>query len=227
MSQQLNLLNPRLQRRRDALSLSLVALVLLAVLLVEAALASYAAYQRISVTGQEAALQAENKNLQQQVEAISKSLAERKPSARLADDIVQFNAAIQPREEALGKLKSMEEASGNYANTLRGFSRQSMEGVWLTDFSASANDLTIRGRLTDSALLPVYVRRLNEEPAFKGRRFAALDMKGVEPPPLEKPAAGSLPPASAKPVVRLPPYVEFALQGTLLPAQATKPGSGG
>lgn len=224
MSQQLNLLNPRLQRHRDFLSLHLVGAVVLAMLLVEIALASYAGYQRRILAAEELLLQTESKNLQSQVELASKTLAERKPSAKLTAEVQQFAAMLQPREEVLARLKATGEVGVGFSETLRGFSRQVMEGVWLTDFSASASDLTIRGRLVDAALLPGYVKRLNEEPAFKGRHFAALDMKGFEPPPVDTTAVPAPPPA--KPVARVLPYVEFALQGSLSGASGTKSGGG-
>ena len=78
----------------------------------------------------------------------------------------------------------------------------------LFGFAFAQKNIEIRGRLTDPALLPVYIGRLNAEPAFAGRRFAALDMKGVEPAPAsaETPAA---PPARA---AVLPRHTEFVLR---------------
>lgn len=215
MSQQVNLLNPRLQRKRDALSLNVVALGLLAIVIIEGALSGYALWYSQTLQKQEAALKAQNQTLLAEVEATRKLLAERKPSAALAKEIGGFAAIIGPREEALEKLRNINAAEGVYSNVMRGFARQAIEGVWLTEFSASASDLTIRGRLSDSALLPAYVRRLNEEPAFKGRRFLALDMKSVEPLPEKDrtPVPGS--PQAGKATPPALPYIEFALQGVL------------
>jgi hypothetical protein len=56
-------------------------------------------------------------------------------------------------------------------------------------------------------LLPVYINRLNDEPAFAGRRFASLDMKGVDPAD-DKSDTGQAA-AKAKPVSR---FTEFALR---------------
>ena len=61
-------------------------------------------------------------------------------------------------------------------------------------------------------MLPKYIKRLNDEPAFAGRRFATLDMKGVDPVN-DKPEAGQVvnkAPAS-------PPYTEFTLRTEQLP----------
>jgi hypothetical protein len=80
----------------------------------------------------------------------------------------------------------------------------------------------MRGRLLDPALLPAYIRRLNGEPAFRGRHFAALDMQGVLPPPV---VAGqtSVPVPAAPPPLGPTRYTEFALKATT----GTTPGQGG
>jgi len=234
MSQQVNLLNPRLQRKRDALSLNVVALGLLAIVIIEAALSGYALLYSQTLQKQEVALKAQNQTLLAEVEATRKLVAERKPSVALAKEIGGFSAIIGPREEALERLRNINAAEGVYSNVMRGFARQAIEGVWLTEFSASAGDLTIRGRLSDSALLPAYMRRLNEEPAFKGRRFLALDMKSVEPVPEKDRAAvpGGLPVSLpvGKAVPPALPYIEFSLQGilpTIVPVVPATAKSGG
>jgi hypothetical protein len=63
---------------------------------------------------------------------------------------------------------------------LRALSRQHLDGLWLTGLSIgeAGGDLEIRGRMSSQALLPEYLRRLEREPVFQGRQFAALDMQG-------------------------------------------------
>ncbi len=70
--------------------------------------------------------------------------------------------------------------SGGFGEMMQGFSRQVTEGVWLTGFGLAHEGIEIRGRLLDPAMLPIYINRLNADPAFSGRRFSALEMKGVE-----------------------------------------------
>ena len=92
-----------------------------------------------------------------------------------------------------------------FAEPLRALANLAMPGVWITGFvwDAASNDMEIRGRTTDPALLPEYIQRLNREPALRGRAFAALNIAEGKP---EQPAAGS--PATAS---RLPPFHEFTL----------------
>lgn len=224
--QQINLLNPVLRQRRDALSLALVLGGCLLVLLVEAGFFAAARYQNTQLSQRETALSDEVKAMQLGVGTLEKNIAERKPNARLAADLSALQATIAPRQEALAKLQQANADEARISEALRGFSRQSLSGVWLTEVAVHGNELLIRGRLLEAALLPVYIRRLNGEPAFHGRSFASLEMKGVEAAPLPPPAltvpvvsalllGTAAPAAVVKPPLRQPAYVEFALQSSL------------
>ena len=58
----------------------------------------------------------------------------------------------------------------------RAFSRQHVEGVWLTafDIAAGGSDLTIAGRAVSADLIPAYLQRLNKEAPMQGRQFASV-----------------------------------------------------
>jgi Tfp pilus assembly protein PilN len=69
----------------------------------------------------------------------------------------------------------------HYSDYLLALSRQTRSGLWLTGFSIAADgrSLDLNGRMTDPAQLTGYLRRLNEEPLFKGREFAELSLKAA------------------------------------------------
>jgi hypothetical protein len=60
-------------------------------------------------------------------------------------------------------------------------SHQAQPNVWITGFSVAEDGdaLEIAGGLTDAALLPGYLRALDQEPQFKGRQFAQLSVKAT------------------------------------------------
>ena len=70
------------------------------------------------------------------------------------------------------------------------------------------------------SLLPAYIRKPNGEPAFKGRSFAALDMRagtseasaGAAPVPSSASGSGGAAPVAQSP--SLPRFTEFALQAS-------------
>lgn len=77
-------------------------------------------------------------------------------------------------------------ASAGYTPFFMALSRQSQPAVWITGFSVGAGSgpagstIEIQGGMTDAAMLPAYLQRLNQEPAFKGRQFARLQLAQAE-----------------------------------------------
>lgn len=89
------------------------------------------------------------------------------------------------------------------ADYFMALARQAQGSVWITGFSISDNGaaLEIEGRVTETDLLPGYLRQLTREPRFKGRAFAQMQLSGNE-------RQGGAP----------LPYTEFALRSR--PSQA-------
>lgn len=209
MSQQINLLLPELRPRFDWLALPVVAGVGVVGLLLVVLLTSLGVMRVNALRENEAALRNQLAALQQQVQSLAQSLAARQGDSTLDKQLAGIRTAVAQRQEVLRVVTQGDLPSSHaYSGLLQGFSRQIVEGVWLTGFSFAHKNIEIRGRLTDPALLPVYINRLNDEAAFAGRRFAALDMKGVDPVE-EKPAAAG---AVALKTAALPRFTEFALR---------------
>jgi len=212
MSQQINLLLPELKPRFDWLALPVVAGAGLVGLLLVVALASAAAWRLDGLKARESALRGELASLQQQMQVLGQRLGERKGDAMLDKLLDTARTAVTQRQQVLnivaqGDLPSTQAYSGLF----QGFSRQVVEGAWLTGFGFAEKDIEIRGRLTDPALLPAYIGRLNAEPAFAGRRFATLDMKAIDPAAERREATG-VPVAASVARPTLPRYTEFVLR---------------
>lgn len=182
MSQQINLLLPELKPRFDWLALPVVAGAGLVGLLLVVALASVSAWRLDGLKARQGALRGELATLQQQMQVLGAQLGARKGDPLLDQQLEAARAAVLQRQQVLDIV-----AQGNlpvtqaYSGLFQGFSRQVVEGAWLTGFGFAGKDVEIRGRLADPALLPAYIGRLNGEPAFNGRTFATLDMKAVDP----------------------------------------------
>ena len=210
MSQQINLYEARLRPRRDLLTGRRlgVALGLLLVLIVAAG-----ALARVAAERSEAELrgvQAELTASQEKLAALTKTLSASKVSARLQAQINDARMPLAARQAVMTLLDSGQLGNREgFSAILSGFSRQTSNDLWLTGFSVSlgGQEIEIRGRSLDAAGLPGYLQRLAAESAFKGRRFAALDMRRVDPAQ-DKPAEGAAPAASPA----LPRHVEFVLR---------------
>lgn len=208
MSQQINLLLPELRPRFDWMALPVVAAVAMVVLVLTVAMGSFAALKVNQLKAQDAELGGQLLGLQQQIQSLGQSLAARQGDPGLPAEIAATRLGVTQRQEVMAVIGegSVGDGSG-FSGLLQGFSRQVVDGVWLTGFSLAVKDVEIRGRLTDPSLLPVYINRLNDEPAFAGRRFASLDMKGVDPANDKSDAV-----EAASKVKPGNPYTEFALR---------------
>ncbi|WP_310491472.1 PilN domain-containing protein [Dechloromonas sp.] len=215
MSQQINLLLPALRPRFDWLALPVVAGVALAGLVLISILAMLGLTQAATLKASEAEIKNQLAAVQQQVQTLGQSLAARQGDTSLDRQIATARLALTQRQEVLAVIAQGDITQGSaYSGLLQGFSRQTVDGVWLVGFGFADKEIEIRGRLLDPALLPTYINRLNDEPAFAGRRFATLDMKGFDPADDKR---GDSPPSVKTKVPAR--YTEFALRTELIAGQ--------
>lgn len=185
MSQQINLLNPAFRKVFDWLTATPLAIATCVLLVV---LGSATAWATIRADKQEQAASERAKALkdaQDRLVAMGKLIAESKPNAELANELGNAVALLRSREEIIRVLDGgVIGSTTGFAEFLRGFARQTPTGLWLTGFTigAAGSEMEIRGRMTNPAALPEYIRRLKTEPVFQGRGFAALT--------IQRPAAG-------------------------------------
>jgi len=213
MSQQINLYDPALQKQRDWLALANVATAGMLLLLAVAALGALARHEVPRLTAQTAANDAQLKAAKEQLTVLGQQVAGRKPDPRLEQMLGVAHLLLSARSEVLTTLQQrLGPEAVSYAEYLRGFSRQSLAGLWLTEFSfAAGGGMEIRGRTVDPALLPEYIRQLGRERAFQGHTFAALQLGEGKPDA----AVGAPPPATAATTVAMAttkaPFHEFML----------------
>ena len=138
--------------------------------------------------------------------------AERDQVKRLRD----HEAAVQ-RLQGLLDNGSAGRREG-YAAHLEALARQTHPAVWITGLTLQGSDdaIELRGRMTDPAVLPDYLRSLQSEPRFKGRAFATLQ---IRPGGSGSPATDGLElePASQ------PNYSEFTLSSQAPRTEPAKP----
>lgn len=224
VTQQINLYDPRLRPRRELATARNLGLGAAALLVLTTALALYLSSEAARTTAAHRALQSEVQAEQERVQMLTKANAERRVSPDLAAEMANTKALLATREEVMEVLDSgrLGNTSG-FSETMYGFARLATSDVWLTGFSVSAGgeNIEIRGRMLDPAKLPAYVQRLSKEPVFHGRRFAALDMRSVEPElsAPESAAAGAVVPVASAQPAALQRFVEFVLRSAnMLPS---------
>jgi hypothetical protein len=189
MSQNINLFNPAFRKQRQLVTLATVLQCLGVVL---AVLLGYHYYLLQQVKGLTAELQSAEGLLKSQrayVDKVKTISAAPKADAQIDIDIARYEAELKSARDAMAALKGG--AFGNqqgFAEYLRAFSRQSLNGLWLTGFTITgAGELEIRGRVLTPDLVPSYIQRLNKEEVLAGRSFARLEMNR---PKREAPGVG-------------------------------------
>jgi len=215
MSQQINLVLPALRPRFDWLALPVVGGAALAGIVLISLMALLGISRSAELRASETEIKSQLAAVQQQVQVLGQSLAARQGDTSLDRQIAASRLGLTQRQEVLAVIAQGDVTQGNaYSGLLQGFSRQTVEGVWLVGFGFADKAIDIQGRLLDPALLPTYINRLNNEPAFAGRRFAALDMKGFDPADKKRTDM----PSSDKTIVPAR-YTEFALRTELVADQ--------
>ena len=202
MTQNINLFHAGLRHVRPKLSFALLtrcvaggaALILVIYALVE--------FQVTSLNRELRRVQEQLKAEQAEALKVAGQRSASKPDPQLEAEIAKLQGELKQAQQTMSALNA-----GNFgdrkgfAQYLNAFSRQSIDGVWLTGFTITGGgDIEINGRTLRPDLVPVYIQRLNEEEVLAGRSFARLEMKRPETEA-----------ASDKKPAALAPYLEFTL----------------
>jgi len=205
MSQYINLLGPAFRKQRLLLNLPralmLTGLALIAMVILQA-------YDQVRVDG----LQQELTSAQGLLNAQStytdrlKGTAATPVASALDTEIRGLEMDLKAARDSIAVLESG--ALGNrdgFARYLQAFSRQIVDGLWLTGFSVGgAGDVLIQGRVLQPELVPAYIQKLNVEPALQGREFSTLELRRPQPAAASTAAPGT-------PQSGTPRFLEFSL----------------
>lgn len=184
MSQQINLFNPGFRKQAFSFTSATAMLYGVGIAVAIAALgAVYENYRLRAVQSQAQAADQAYKAITATSDRLIAELAVRqKPNAPLEAALVALDAQLKDRQEIIQTLKSG--AVGNtdgFSDYMRAFSRQSINGLWLTAFDIAGNELALQGRTLSADLVASYLKQLNQEKALQGCRFAALRISQPQP----------------------------------------------
>jgi hypothetical protein len=219
--QYINLYPAALRRQSPPLSATQLALASLVLVAALGAWSMVARGQAQALARQAADLDAQIAADRERVTALGKEMGARKGDPLLAAQLAGAESLLAARREAIAVLEQGRIGnSAGFSDYLRAFSRQTLNGLWLTGFDISAGgaEMSIAGRTVDAELLPRYVRRLNAEQAFRGRSFAQLAMKSASGEQAAAAPAGDRGKDAAG-----PRYVEFRLATQDGAAAETRP----
>lgn len=203
MSLQINLLNPLLKKQPSYFSLLTMLQALGFIILGSLLFYGYAAYQERLLNKQ--FIEDTNRFDAEKARMIllEAEFSPQQTSQTLQDDVQQLEKKLAAQAELIETMKAS--AGGNtsgYSEYMRAFSRQVVQGLWLTGFKVSGDgaEISLSGAVLNPELLPVYIQRLGKEKIMHGKTFSTLQIQ----------ASAVKDPNHASPSR----YVEFTLHST-------------
>jgi hypothetical protein len=177
MSQQINLFDARFRLERPHFSAATMALAVLAISLLMSGIAALYAVQNRALEATLAQTEQRVVGLRAQMMRFARDAGEQGRSTALSDEVARLEEQLRARRGLLKGIQGGASASAEgFSPYLTALARQTMQGVWLTgvEVSAASGELVLRGRVSDSELMPIYIQRLNREPLFQGRAVREL-----------------------------------------------------
>ncbi len=191
MSQQINLFNPIFLKQRKYFSTVAMLQALGLLLLGSTLVAIYANFQVSALSKQAAISTAQLSTSQAQLAKITAEYGPRQKNKALENQLQQAEAEMQSLKQVFNVLQKgdMGNTKG-YSGYFRAFSRQIVDGVWLTSVSlvGAGNEVELQGRALQPDLVPTYMNHLKREPVMQGKSFGTLEM---QVPQVEQAAAKS------------------------------------
>ena len=232
MSQQINLINTALIKQKNYLTPATIGLAYLGMCACMVGWYVFSMQQVTTLTVQRDKATTELTQLQASLTQATAARAPRASNPVLIEMLKKLEDQQQMQAKVLNIVEQSKAKSGaGLADTMRGFAKQALEGVWLTGFSVDTQGhaMTLRGRSARADLLPIYIDQLGQAAVFTGQSFGGLQIKRPEVKPT--PAATSNP-ANNNAVgavttltasqMQSPEYLEFELQAIKVKPEEVK-----
>ena len=183
MSQQTNLFDPRFRPQKPHFSAKTMALALVALTALAVVLQALYAQQNRSLQSALAQTDRRAGELREQTMRFAREFGDQGRSTVLAEEMARVEEQLRMRRALVEGMQGGDGVNAEgFSPFLTALARQTMNGVWLTGVSLDPRlgELVIRGRVSEGDLVPAYIRRLNQEPLFKGRAVTELRLAAKE-----------------------------------------------
>jgi hypothetical protein len=174
VSQQINLVNPLLLKKRYAFGLREMALGLGLILAGVLAWAAVLHHQADTLEARAAEQETLHAEAQRQLDEMH-ALARRPVSALLTERLAAVQLQVAQREALLATLSStLDTTSTGFSGRLRALALGRIEGVWLNGFTLAHERVELRGSALHAGLLGEYLDRLGRQPPFAHMKFSGM-----------------------------------------------------
>jgi hypothetical protein len=184
--QQINLYQPLFRKRKVPFAAATIGKILGLLVLVYALIYGAFLWQVSGLDEQLEQARANRDALQERVAKLRKQLPHRESSLALEQRLQQLLAQRKASRDVLLKLKNeMQQDAIPFSSYFTGLARQDMNGLWLTSIriGAAGEELQLGGGVSTPELVPKFLVKLSDEPAFKGRTFQVLQLNRQEQEP--------------------------------------------
>lgn len=188
MSQQINLYQPALRKRRALFSIWL-AMQITGVFII--GLAGMYGYEQRQVAVREEQIVVLEQQLRQLVARQQSMSAQQQPvpSRHLEQQVREAEQELAQKQRLAESLaaRPVAAASTGFSGHLTALARQRLNGLWLTQIIVQDNgSVTLEGAAEEPELVPRYLDRLGREAAFQGTEFVYLNLvRGEEKTPAQ------------------------------------------
>jgi len=177
MIQQVNLYTDELRPRREKLQAGAALSVLALALVVVIVTAGVVRYQESRLQAQVEARQQQNEQLRQSVEQLTAEAEARQPDPEVEAALERVTATLSRRQRLLERVERLAagETTG-FSAPLAALARQVPKGLWLTHIRLDGRqgDVGLAGMTEAGRLVPMYLEKLGDEPAFAGKTFGSF-----------------------------------------------------
>ncbi len=175
MSQQINLVNPLLLKKRYAFGLREMAMGLGLILLGILVWAGVQYYQAGALENRAAQQEAQQADAQQELDQLIAAAA-RPVSALLSERVKVTQAQVAQHEALLGAIDgTIKGTSMGFSSRFRALAHSSTEGVWLNGFTLAPGYVGLQGSVLNADLLTTYIDRLGRQTPFSGIQFSGMN----------------------------------------------------
>lgn len=177
MIEQINLYHARFRKKELLLPLSRMITIIFLSTLIFPALIGFNHLKMSELKKQSIRLHADYNKLENEWKVVRETLTKIEPDESLLSGSSKLNTILAHRTELLAFIEnnSFENATG-YSDYLIALARQHTQNIWLTSIAIAKNgtSLSIEGKINNSAALPLYLQRLENEPILAHTQFVTL-----------------------------------------------------
>jgi len=140
-------------------------------------------YQQFRLQATVSVLKQQNGQLQKSLKQLIGKVVARQPDSEIEASFDRVTVTMVRRRQLLGRLENVipTEVTG-FSVPLLALARQVPQGLWLTQIRLDAlqGDVGLAGKAQSGQLVPMYLGKLGDEPAFAGKTFASFRLSREE-----------------------------------------------